>query len=515
MNRRKFIQSTTLAAAAVGTPVPWPQAVETDNQERRDIYQHVDSHQGDHLSKLQQYLRQPSISSTGEGIMECADMVRRFMVDLKFTEVELVQTPGHPVVWGHYDAGARKTLVVYGMYDVVPIFRPELWEVPPFEARIVDKPELGKALVARGTGNTKVPFRAFLNALGSILSVRDKLPINIMCVVEGEEELASRNIGVAIEKHRDKLQTGDACLDPKYLQNEQGLIELTLGAKGNTYIQLECSNDRRRIGPPGGSSSRFSALFGNPAWRLVEALNTLVGNDGLDIKIDGYMDMHRLLPEDLELIDAMLERYDPSVLLSDAKAIDFLPGLSKRDILIRYMLTPSFNISGIRSGFIDEDGRATRLPGKAFVKIDCRTVPELDHNRIVPLVRAHLDKHGFQDISIRVFGSYPYFKTSVRNPQVQTLIQTYRNHGHEPLLLPLRSSSGPYGHHFTDSPLSLPFLYGGLGHAGHFHAPNEYVIIEGKGNLASLPEVEKFYVDLVYDFAAGPERPGKTGRTWV
>ncbi len=125
-------------------------------------------------------------------------------------------------------------------------------------------------------------------------------------------------------------------------------------------------------------------------------------------------------------------------------------------------------------------------------------------------MRAHLDKHGFQDIGIRVFGSYPYFKTSARDPQVQTLIQTYRNHGHEPLLFPLRSSSGPYGYHFTDPPLSLPFLYGGLGHAGHFHAPNEYVIIEGEGNLASLPEVEKFYVDLVYDFAAGPERPGKS-----
>ncbi|MBI3950995.1 MAG: M20/M25/M40 family metallo-hydrolase [Acidobacteria bacterium] len=515
MNRREFIQSVEMAAMmAALSPASTLSGKNLDgaptsgDPELKDIYKYIDTHQSDHIKRIQEFLRQPSISSTGEGMTECADLVRRYFVDLKFTEVEVVQTPGHSVIWAHYDAGAKKTLANYGMYDVVPIFTPDKWIAPPFEARMVDMPPLGKAIIARGSGNTKVPLKALLNAIEAIISVRGRLPINMMFVVEGEEELSSRNLGVAIKKHEAQLKTADACLDAKYLQNEKGDVELTLGGKGLVYMELECTNEARGIGPIGGSSSRFATVFGNPAWRLVEALNTMVGKDGMEIKIEGFMDMLSHQPEDLELIDKLLERYDPNLLLNDANARSFYPGLSKRDIMIRYLLTPSLNISGIYGGYTGPD-KSTRLPDKATVKIDCRLVPNFEADKIVPLVRAHLDKHGFQDIIVRQLAGFDYFKSPLRDSSVQTLLKTYRDYNHDPLLFPIRPSSGPYGRYLAKPPLNLPFLYGGLGHAGHYHAPNEYVIIEGSGRIASLPEVEKFYVDFIYNFAASPPRANK------
>ena len=122
-----------------------------------------------------------------------AEMVRKDLLALGFKEAELVPTSGHPGVWGYYDAGAEKTLAVYMMYDVQPV-EPTGWSVNAFDGALVDRP-LGKVLMARGATNQKAPERAFLNALEAIIKTQGKLPVNLMVVAEGEEELGSPHFG--------------------------------------------------------------------------------------------------------------------------------------------------------------------------------------------------------------------------------------------------------------------------------------------------------------------------------
>jgi acetylornithine deacetylase/succinyl-diaminopimelate desuccinylase-like protein len=176
------------------------------------VYDYIDTHLERHVSALQRWVRQPSISAKDVGIQEMAEMLRQDLSDLGFAEAELVPTDGHPGVWGYYDADAEKTLVLYLMYDVQPV-NPEDWDSPPFEAQIIDH-ELGRVLMARGATNQKGPQRAFLNALESIIAVKGSLPINIMVAAEGEEELGSPHYPQIIDAYDERLRKADGVLFP-------------------------------------------------------------------------------------------------------------------------------------------------------------------------------------------------------------------------------------------------------------------------------------------------------------
>ena len=157
-------------------------------------------------------MRQPSISAQNVGVLDMAEMVRDDFEALGFAEAELVETGGHPGVWGFYDAGADRTLMVYMMYDVQPV-NPEDWRSPPFAAEIVDVPE-GRAIMARGATNQKGPQRAFLNAVESILAVDGELPVNLMITAEGEEELGSPHYPEIVDRYEDRLRQADGVIFP-------------------------------------------------------------------------------------------------------------------------------------------------------------------------------------------------------------------------------------------------------------------------------------------------------------
>src|SRR5580704_9537596 len=112
--------------------------------EAKKAFQYIDDHIDEHVENLQKWIRQPSISNSGEGIPESAEMVKGFfdkfgcqqtrVYDVGITEYG---TPGNPVVYAHCDFGAPKTLVFYWMYDTMPVTQPSLWVAQPFEGRII------------------------------------------------------------------------------------------------------------------------------------------------------------------------------------------------------------------------------------------------------------------------------------------------------------------------------------------------------------------------------------------
>jgi acetylornithine deacetylase/succinyl-diaminopimelate desuccinylase-like protein len=466
-----------------------------------EVYAHIDAHRTEHLAELQRWIRQPSVSAQNIGIRQMAELLRDDLKALGFQEAELVPTSGHPGVWGYYDAGAPTTLAVYLMYDVQPVDSAD-WASPPFAAALLDRPQ-GKVLMGRGATNQKGPERAFFNALASVIAVKGKLPVNLMVVAEGEEELGSPHYPEIIAKYESRLRTAKGVVFPFNGQSPEGDVSVNLGVKGILYIEMEATG-----GPGGGPKqaevhSSLKAIVDAPAWRLTQALASLTSPDGNTILVPGYSD--RIRPPTLEeqrLINGMVPVWterEPS--LKEALKVDrWIGGLSGRDALTRYLFTTTLNIDGVYGGY-GGTGTKTILPHRLTAKLDSRLVPNQTPEEALRLIRAHLDAKGFGDIAIRQLSGYPPAQSSVEAPLVQAGLGVYRKYGFTPGVSPRLAGSAPY-YVFTDR-LKLPMLAAGLGYGTGAHAPNEYMVIEPKpgSRVAGLPEVEKFYVDLLYALA--------------
>ncbi|HEX6251253.1 MAG TPA: M20/M25/M40 family metallo-hydrolase [Gemmatimonadaceae bacterium] len=463
-----------------------------------EVYAYIDAHREEHLEHLRRWVRQQSISAQNVGIGDMAAMVRDDFLKLGFKEAELVPTSGHPGVWGYYDAGAAKTLVIYMMYDVQPI-EPEGWSVAAFEGAVVNHP-LGRVLMARGATNQKGPQRAFLNALQAIIATRGRLPVNLMVVAEGEEELGSPNFPEVIARYENRLRTANGVFFPFNSQGPNGDVGMSLGVKGLVYFELESTG-----GSWGGPASAeihgsYKSITDSPVWRLTQALATLTSPDGNTIRVPGYYDAIRPPNEEEQrLVNGMLESWTAreGAMRQGFGVSRWIDGLSGRASLMRHLFTTTLNIDGIWGGYTGP-GVKTILPHRATAKLDSRLVPNQTPDEALRLIRAHLDAHGFGDVVLRKLSGYPPAQSSVSAPLVQAAIGAYNKHGFVPSVAPRLAGSAPY-YIFTEH-LGLPIVMGGLGHGSGQHAPNEYMVVEPRegSRIAALPTIEKFYVDLLY-----------------
>jgi len=468
------------------------------------VYAHIQEHLPEHVAQIQRWLRQPSVSAQNIGVREMAELLRDDLLALGFQEAELVPTDGHPGVFGWYDAGAPKTLLLYMMYDVQPV-EPADWRVPPFAGELVET-ELGTVVMARGAVNQKGPERAFLNAIASIIAAEGRLPVNLLVAAEGEEELGSPHYPQVVAPYEDRLRTAAGAFFPMPAQNAKGLATMTLGVKGIAYWEFEAAG-----GPHGGPTKAEihgsnKAIVDSPVWRLVQALASLVSADGNTIQVPGYRDSVRPPNEEEQrLINGMLESWDEDVIKTTFSVERWLHDLSREDALVRLLCEPTLNIDGIWAGYTGE-GTKTILPHKATAKVDSRLVPDQTPEEALRLIRAHLDAQGFTDIQIREMGCYPPAQTSVSSALVRAAIGVYNKYGRTPLVQPRLAGSAPF-YVFTDR-LGLPMIPGGLGHGAGAHAPNEYLVIEPKpgSTIAGLAEMEMAYADLLYALAEAEGR---------
>ena len=474
------------------------------------VYAHIDANVDSHIGKVQELLRQPSISAENRGVRECAQLLERYFQELGCRTTEIVQTDGNPVVYGEYDAGAKKTVIVYMMYDTQPVAG-EDWISSPLEANLVDIPPFGKCIVARGAINTKGPLRAFLNAMESIKAAGEELPVNLKVVAEGEEELGSVHLPQFVQRYKEKLKDADAVFFPGAAQDQKGTVRMSLGYKGIVYFELECSGNLWRRGPMEYDvHSSNKAWVDSPVWRMIQALSTMTSKDGNRILIDRwYENVKPPSKEDMELVNKLAKTFDEETVKEMIKVERFIDNLHGKKLLLKYLYATTLNVDGIWGGYTGP-GTKTVLPYKVTVKMDVRLVPKQKPSEILPRIRKHLDKMGYRDIFIRRLESgYSWAKTSVKGPLAQAAIQTYRSFGYEPEVWPHMGGSAPL-YLFNQGPLYLPFVGGGLGHGGKAHSPNEYFVVEGNKRVGGLAKCEKSYVAVLDAYSKIEERPKGT-----
>jgi acetylornithine deacetylase/succinyl-diaminopimelate desuccinylase-like protein len=440
-----------------------------------DVLDYLEKNFPADLEAVRDYLRQPSISYTGEGIKETAEKTAQMIRDLGGTARLVTIEDHHPLVFGTLNEGAEHTLLYYSMYDVMPTDEPG-WTSPPFGAEIVDLPKYGKSIINRGAVNTKGPTVAFFRALKACKAVRGKLPVNLVFIVEGEEEMGSRAFNKFVPANKELFKDCEACIFPFFQQDEELRPYMWLGTKGILYFELTCTG-----GDWGGPTTRgihgsIAAGVANPVWRLVRALATMTGEDdrilikGLD---DGALPLSEA--ERAEIV-ANADLFDEDSYLKFIEVKKFKHPLHGPALWEKMFTTATLNIDGMWGGYTGP-GTKTLLPHEASVKMDVRMVPNMDPDKTVAAIRRHLDDHGFADIKMNVHNKYYWSKVSIEQPVVQAMLQTYKQLGYRVKVEPINLGSAPYW--IFERVLGIPYITGGLGHGSRQHSSNEYCTVQG------------------------------------
>jgi acetylornithine deacetylase/succinyl-diaminopimelate desuccinylase-like protein len=464
-----------------------------------DIKAEITKRHDEAVKRLQDWIAQVSIAAENRGYPEGAEYMAKLARDAGFQKADVITTDGKPGVFATLEAGAPKTVGLYFMYDVKQ-FDPAEWTSPPTEARIVDKPPLGKVIVGRGAVNQKGPEAAFLAALHAIRGANQKMPVNLVLVAEGEEEIGSPHIKQVAHRPevRDALSKCVGVFMPSAAQDLDGVVTVNLGSKGVIELELVSDGAKWGRGPAKDIHSSLKAMIDSPAWHLIHALNTVVSADGNTITIDNYPKPRPLSAEEKEMIANVSKVRSEASARKQFSAQHWIDDLPWQQANERLESQPTVNIEGLVGGYTGPGGK-TILPHRAVAKIDMRLVPDMKAADALAALKAHLAKHGFADIEVNMTGGYDPTSTSKDSALIKAQVATYKQFGIDPLLWPRNAGSYP-GYAFTGEPLKLAAGHFGLGHGSGAHAPDEYYVIE-----SANPKVQSFdgtvmsFVDYLYE----------------
>jgi acetylornithine deacetylase/succinyl-diaminopimelate desuccinylase-like protein len=500
-NRRDLIRGAAMlgAGAAVMRPLP----VLAASSQTAAIRKAAEAGKDASIKRIRDWIALPSIAAENLNMPEGAAYMAELARDAGFSNVEIVPTDGHPGVFGTIDVGAPRTLGIYFMYDVKQ-YDPAEWSSPPLEGRMVERPGFGQAIMGRGAVNQKGPEATFLAALHAIRAAGAKLPVNIVLICEGEEEIGSPHFRQVATKPNvlAALRKCEGIFIPASWQDKNGNVSVNLGSKGIIELELVASGEKWGRGPKGDVHSSLKAMVDSPAWRLVAALNTLVTPDGNTPAIDGWFDNVRpLTPREKALIREAAKLGDEAQQKQALGITHWIDNLSYDDALIRLAQEPTVNIEWLVAGYTGPGGK-TILPGRAVAKLDLRLVPNQTRAEAEQKLRAHLDKRGFPDVEVNVSGGYDPTEADENSRLIRTELATYKKLGVQANVNARLAGSWP-GATFTAPPVSIPAGHFGTGHGAGAHAPDEYYLIDSTNpKVAGLVDATMGYAEFLYTLAA-------------
>jgi acetylornithine deacetylase/succinyl-diaminopimelate desuccinylase-like protein len=419
--------------------------------------------------ELFEFLRIPSVSARTEhdaDTARAAEWVAQSLRDAGL-EAKVHETKGHPVVVGEWrGAGAKApTVLVYGHYDVQPAEPLELWTSPAFEPTIRN----GK-LFARGSVDDKGQLFLHVKALEAHLKGRGTLPVNVIVLAEGEEEVGSENLAPFIEKNA-KLLKADAVVISDSAMFAPGLPSVLSSLRGLAYFQIDVQGPAQDL-----HSGSYGGAVVNPAMALAKILATFHDADGR-IAIPGFYDSVRSWPAAVLQQMATLP-FSEEHFRAETGA-PALGGEKGYTVLERLWTRPTCEVNGLLSGYTGE-GAKTVLPAKAMAKVSCRLVPGQDPVEIEALMKAHVKRVSPKGVTVEVnhlHGGKPW-RADLEGPLFDAARRALAAaFGREPVIVGEGGSIPVVGD--FERILGAPVLLVGFGLPGeNAHAPDEWMSVE-------------------------------------
>jgi acetylornithine deacetylase/succinyl-diaminopimelate desuccinylase-like protein len=441
-----------------------------------DLDSYIAANKSRFMEELFAFLRIPSVSTSSshnKDTRRAAEWVRASLEAIGL-EASLHETARHPVVLGEWrGAPGKPTVLIYGHYDVQPPEPLHLWTSPAFEPTIRD----GK-IFARGSVDDKGQIYLHIKALEAHLKARGTLPVNVIVIVEGEEEIGSENLEGFIRANTDRLKADVAVVSDSVMFGP-GQPSILFALRGLAYFEVNVRGPVSDL-----HSGSYGGAVVNPATALARMIATLHDEDGR-IAIEGFYDS--VEEWDPELLESLKELpFDEQHFLKEVGA-PALGGEKGRSTLERLWARPTCEVNGLLSGYTGE-GAKTVLPSYAMAKISCRLVPRQDPAKIERSMERHLARVAPDGVTVTVehlHGGRPWkarLDGEIYSAALRALEAAF---GREPVLTG-EGGSIPVVSDF-ESILGTPVLLVGFGLPGeNAHAPDEWMSVENfeKGILA-------------------------------
>ena len=346
-----------------------------------DLEKHLAANDKKALDELFDLLRIPSVSARSEhtpDIKRCAEWVQKSMTAAGM-KAKIMPTGGHPVVLGEWRGAGDKapTVLVYGHYDVQPAEPLELWTSPAFEPVIRD----GR-IYARGSVDDKGQLFLHIKAIEAHLKVRGKLPVNMIVLAEGEEEVGSENLEKFIEENA-KMLACDYVVISDSSMFAPGLPSILSSLRGLAYFQIDVQGAAGDL-----HSGSYGGAVANPATVLARIIASFHDADG-HIAIAGFYDKVKDWSGGARDAIRKLPFTDKTFL--EESGASAAVGEKGYSTLERVWIRPTCEVNGMLSGYTGE-GAKTVLPAKAMAKVSCRLVPDQSPPEIEKLMKAHIAK---------------------------------------------------------------------------------------------------------------------------
>ena len=417
------------------------------------------------LDELSDWLRIPSVSTLSQhktDVERAAGWLSQKMTAIGLQNVEVIQSGGHPIVYGDWlhAADDAPTVLIYGHYDVQPVDPLELWTSPPFEPTV-----RGEDLFARGASDDKGQLFAHVAAVEALLETFGKLPVNVKFLVEGEEEVGSPALTTYLPAETEKL-AADVCLisDTHILSPEQPMI--IYGLRGVWAGELSVRGPSQDL-----HSGMFGGAVHNPNQALCALLARLHDSAGR-ITVPGFYDDVETLTEKERTALAQVP-YDESVLLQET-GVPAAWGEDGFTVTERIGARPTLEINGMWGGFIG-DGFKTVIPAEAHAKVSCRLVPDQESSAIGPMIEQFLRQIAppTVEVTVNTLQHAPATVVPLDVPEMQAAASAYaRVFGTEPVFS-REGGSIPIAT-IVQETLGIPILFMGFGLPDdNLHAPNE------------------------------------------
>jgi len=429
--------------------------------------EHLKANQAQFLDGLKNLLRIPSISALPEhkpDIRRAAESIADELRQMGMRGTEVIDgKPGqNPLIYAEWmDAPGKPTLLLYGHYDVQPPDPLDEWKSPPFEPTV-----RGQDLFARGASDDKGQTYILLKAVECFLRSEGKLPINVKFLIEGEEEVGGEHIEeyVAVNRQRLKADAAVVCDTEMFAP---GLPTLTTGLRGLVYTEVEAR---------GASHDLHSGMYGgaapNPLQALPEMIAGLKGPDG-KIRIPGFYQKVRK-PSRKELEAWKRLPFKENAFLKKEVGSTALTGERNFSVLERLWARPTFEVHGIRGGFVGE-GAKTVIPAAATAKISMRLVPDMNPKEVLRHFTSAVRKLAPRGIktTVRVISTAPASVVSTNSHYIAAAAEAMESVFKKKTVYMRSGGSIPIVGLFTQH-LKVPSIMMGYGLPDdNLHAPNE------------------------------------------